>query len=297
MLDHIPKGEVIEDIISYEPIFKVYHLFDDDGKYLGKKDINDFPEIAELNKLRDEVENKEGSIYVNDNNRNKIFEKMNNLGLIIPKRVENKAFYIDGFGQGINYLFDNNVVKNIGFAITKSVQIFDKNNCTLGHFSLINIYNYKGELERTLDYNSIGEQYQFTSDLNICISTYWNWSCGDEPEITLDHHRFSNFGLGYFYDFNPIDKAIFPQEFSYNDPNFFVKDSLIQIIYDNDDRFLRVIVEPYKKIVYYKVYDIELELAGKYNQYKFHESMKNLKLPDGSPEDYKSYEILVSKIN
>ena len=45
----------------------------------------------------------------------------------------------------------------------------------------------------------------------------------------------------------------------------------------------------------YKVYDIELELAGKYNQYKFHESMKNLKLPDGSPEDYKSYEILVSK--
>ncbi|MBK8347083.1 MAG: hypothetical protein IPL08_05450 [Saprospiraceae bacterium] len=37
MPDHIPKGEVIEDIISYEPIFKVYHLFDDDGKYLGKR--------------------------------------------------------------------------------------------------------------------------------------------------------------------------------------------------------------------------------------------------------------------
>jgi hypothetical protein len=295
MPDHIPNAEILADIVSYEPLVKVFHLFDTFGKYIGKRDNSDFPEISKINILRNDNIDNDGIFTINDINRAEIFNSLNEFGFKIPKSIFNKVTMLNGPKGEISELFDFNEMKSVGFQVSKSVSIFDAANCTLGQYKIVNIYNYKGELERILDYPNIGEEYWFTSNRNICFSTFWNWSCGYEPEIIIDHHRFSNFKSNYYYDFNPIDISIFPQEFNYGNPDFIIKDSLLLLIYSNAERFLRVVVEPYDKKIFYKLYDTKVEYGGKYHYLKFHESLTNMKLPDGKLEDYKSYTLLVSK--
>ena len=68
-----------------------------------------------------------------------------------------------------------------------------------------------------------------------------------------------------------------------------LRDSVIKYFYLNSPKFLRVVVEPYKRKVFVREFDPEKDLDGMYKQLDFIRSLTNGKLPNGAEENYRSY--------
>ncbi len=290
----VPNAEIIfgRDSIGYE----MAYLFDEKSNFLGRITQDNFEaDNKDREKFFQQFETDHidhQNVIINENNSKKIFSKLRDMGFEITEQVFAKVKKVNGKGLIALDVLDNNINGKVKGYLTKAqIDFYDKNECLIGPFVIVSLYNYKGQLIKILTQKDVGSDFIVSNDYKTLFTNFIKCECGhDEPNCYLKYHRFKNIVTGYTFDFNLSkfekisdyeEPAIYPEE-------IILKDSLIQMIYNNRPNVLRIVIEPYSKKIFYKEYNFNLDFDGAYSQ-KYKHLFDTLKLPNGETEQYKNY--------
>ena len=286
--DHLPNAEMIMDKEGLNA-----YMFNEHSKFIGIVNIEKIREKDPISGFINDFKDKKGGrVFVINENRQEISTRLKICGFDIPKNIMDKISSIDCSGGNARFFNGDKSPKIIGYIFDTSILMHDKEGC-IYNINLCKIYNYKNELVKILTQKDVGGNLILSKNQTLGLSEYSKCDCDAyEPDCILSHFRYNNFTTGYIFDFNPLKDDKFDDYRRSIPDQCVVLDSLIILTFGEGLKFLRVAIEPYNKNIYAKEYITDVDYNGKYGPYEFFMAFKNEKLPDGSPEDYKSYQLI-----
>ncbi len=265
--DHLPKGELIMGNTENGKPGHVFYSFDEQGKFIRNFTIDEYSNLnknASIN-LPKNVES--GKIMINKLNlaeKRIIFKKFE---INLPENKIVEAHYVDANYLNLDPILDPKSDKYQSFELNNRIIIYNKNHKQIFVKNLRQLYDYKQNFIRNLEDDGADLLVNVTDQ--IYISSFYDCNEGYESVCDFKVLKFEDGSKNYIVKIDPFINDSIKENYQALSPKEIrITDNTIRLFFDNSPKILRVVIDPYNKIVYNKEFDLNTFMDVKYKSIK-----------------------------